>query len=85
MKEHDKRGGADDTFLDNLNIKYNIGLYGKVIYSWIGRPVRIHKKIICRETERATMDLNILMKSSQQGTSNGGVQKSYFHFLESYS
>ena len=29
-------------------------------YSWIGRPVRTHTKIICRETKRATTDLNIM-------------------------
>ena len=40
-------------------------------YSWIGRPVQTHTKIICRETERATADLNIRMKSSWRGKSNG--------------
>ena len=40
-------------------------------YSWIGRPVQTYKKIICRETERATTDLNIRMKSSRRGASNG--------------
>ena len=40
-------------------------------YSWIGRPVWTHNKSICRETERATTDLNIRMKSSRQGTSTG--------------
>ena len=28
-------------------------------YSWIGRLVRTHTKLICRETKRATTDLNI--------------------------
>ena len=27
-------------------------------YSWIGRPVQTYTKLICRETERATTDLN---------------------------
>ena len=40
-------------------------------YSWIGRPVRTHAKLICRETKRATTDLDIRMKSSQRGASNG--------------
>ena len=40
-------------------------------YSWIGRPVQAHTKLICRETERATTDLNIRMKSFRQGASNG--------------
>ena len=40
-------------------------------YSWIGRPVQTHTKIICHETKRATTDLNIRTKSSQRGASNG--------------
>ena len=39
-------------------------------------------KMICRETERATTDLNIKMKSSRRGASTGGAQK--FIFFESY-
>ena len=50
-------------------------------YSWIGRPERTHTKSICRETERATTDLNIRMKSSQPGASFGGVQKIIFSFF----
>ena len=42
------------------------------------------QKAICREAERATTDLNIQMKSSRRGASNGGVQK-YHIFMESYS
>ena len=30
-----------------------------------------HKKTICRETKRDTTDLNIQMKSTQQGTPTG--------------
>ena len=40
-------------------------------YSWIGCPVQTHTKLICRETERATTDLNIRMKSSRRGASDG--------------
>ena len=50
-------------------------------YSWIGRPVRTHKKINLRETERAMTDLNIRMKSSRRDASNGGVQKFIFSFF----
>ena len=53
----------------------------KIAYSWIGRPVRTHKKSICRETKGSTTDLNIRMKSSRQEASNGGVQKFIFSFL----
>ena len=48
------------------------------MYSWIGRPVRTHTKSTCRETERATTDLNIRMKSSRGDASTGGAQKTYF-------
>ena len=51
------------------------------VYSWIGRPVRTHKTSICRETKRATPDLNIRMKSSQRGASNGGGQKNHIFIL----
>ena len=54
-------------------------------YSWIGRPMQANKKIICRKTERATTDLNILMKSSQRGASNGAGHNVGLRFLESYS
>ena len=60
---------------------FRVGLIKMLIYSWIGRPVRTHKKSICRETKRATTDLNIWMKSSRRGTSNGGVQKFIFSFF----
>ena len=50
-----------------------------VSYSWIGHPVRTQKK--CCETERATTDLNIQMKSSRQGASTDGVQKIIFSFF----
>ena len=40
-------------------------------YSWNGRPVRTQKKTICRDTKRATTDLNIWMKSSRRGAFNG--------------
>ena len=42
-------------------------------YSWIGRPVRTHEKSICRESKRATADLNIRMNSSRQGASTGAA------------
>ena len=51
------------------------------IYSWIGCPVRTHKKSICRETKRATTGLNTRMKSSHRGAFNGGVQKFIFSFF----
>ena len=41
------------------------------MYSWIERPVRTHKESICRETKRATADLNIQMKSSRRSAANG--------------
>ena len=47
-------------------------------YSWIGRPVRTHTKSICRETKRATTDLNIRMKSSWRGASIGGTQRNNY-------
>ena len=50
-------------------------------YSWIGPLVRTHKETVCRETERATMDLNIRMKSSRRGASNECVQKNIFSFF----
>ena len=50
-------------------------------YSWSGRPVRTHKESTCRETKRDMADLNIRMKSSRRGASNGGVQKIIFSFL----
>ena len=40
-------------------------------YSWIRHPVQTHTQLICRETKRATTDLNIRMKNSRQGASNG--------------
>ena len=39
------------------------------------------KKTVWRETERATADLNVRMKSSRRGASNGGVQKFIFSFF----
>ena len=52
-----------------------------LVYIWIGRPVRTHKKTVWREAERATADLNVRMKSSRRGASNGGVQKFIFSFF----
>ena len=52
-----------------------------IAYSWIGRPVQTHIKLICRETERATADLNTRMKSSRQGASNGAEVQASFLFL----
>ena len=40
-------------------------------YSWIGRPVQTYTKLICREIERTTTNLNIRMKSFRRGASNG--------------
>ena len=51
-------------------------------YSWIGHPVRTHKKSICRETERATTDLKLRTKSSRQGASTGARKKSIVPFLD---
>ena len=50
-------------------------------YSWIERPVRTHKKSICRETDRATTDLNVRMQHSQRDAFKGGVQKIIFSFF----
>ena len=51
-------------------------------YSWIGRPVRTHTESVCRETKRATTDLNIRMKSSGWGASNGaGHQAPFFWYF----
>ena len=68
-----ERGQPKHTF-----IKVRYSLYAPILvcmyictYSWIGRPVQTQKKTICRETERATTDLNIRMKSSPEGASNG--------------
>ena len=51
-------------------------------YSWIGRPVRTHKKSICREAKRATTNFNTYTdeKLSIRGASNGGVQQFIFSF-----
>ena len=38
---------------------------------WIGRPVRTHTELIFCETKRATLDLNIGMKSSRPGAFTG--------------
>ena len=46
-----------------------MSLYGKK-WCWIGRPVQTQTKLVCRETERATADLNTRMKSSWRGASN---------------
>ena len=54
-------------------------------YSWIGRPVQAHKKLICRKAKRATADLNIRIKSSRRGASNGAGKNFISSFLESYS
>ena len=81
----------DDHFRDSctpvLLLKFTLYIILGLLqnYSWIGRPVRTHRKSICRETERATTDLNIGMKSSRRDASNGGVQQFMFSFLESYS
>ena len=45
-----------DSILDKNSILTHIPAK---LYSWIGRPVQAHKKLICRETKRATADLNI--------------------------
>ena len=50
-------------------------------YSWIGRSVRTREKMICHETERATADLNIRMKSSRRGESNCAVTQARFLFF----
>ena len=40
-------------------------------YIWIGHPMWTHKNSIFRKTERATMDLKLLKKSSRQGAPTG--------------
>ena len=47
------------------NVGAEAGITALGSYSWIGRPVRTHTNLICRETKRAIADLNIRMKSSQ--------------------
>ena len=54
---------------------------GNKTYSWIGRPVQAHTKLICSEVERATADLNIRMKSSRRGASNGAGHNFIFSFF----
>ena len=49
--------------------------------SWIGNPVRTHKKSFFRETERATTDLNIWMKSSWWDASNRTEHEAPFLFF----
>ena len=55
-------------------------------YSWIWRPVQTHKKLICRQTERATTDLNMY---TDEKLLTRRIQwcgeKNYIFFLERYS
>ena len=65
--------------------KWSIWFYILLLtwYSWIRHPVWTHKKkyVICRETEKATTDLNTWMKSSRPGAFTGGVPKFIFSFF----
>ena len=41
-------------------------------YSWIARPVQLHKKSICQISERVTKDPRPPLESSQKGASKWG-------------
>ena len=58
---------ADQMF----NTAQSLPWFQKNEYSWIGQPVWTHTHKNCRETERATTNLNIRMKSSRRGASTG--------------
>ena len=57
-------------------------MHGYLSYSWIDHQKRTHFTSICRETERATTDLNITMKSPRLGASNGAWTQAQFLFFE---
>ena len=39
----------------------------QLLYSWIGRPIRADKKLICQRTRRVTTFLRPLLESSRRG------------------
>ena len=41
-------------------------------YSWIARPVQLHKKLICQNLERVTKDPRPPLESSRKGASKWG-------------
>ena len=58
------------------------GWVREVRYSWIGRPMRTHAKSIYRDTERATINPKLNMKSSHWGSSNGMLWNFTLSFLK---
>ena len=57
-------------------------MHGYLSYSWTGHQKRTPFTSICRETERATTDLNIRINSSWRGASKSLVAQDPFLFFD---
>ena len=56
-------------------------LFYILFYSWIGRQRKTHKKLFCRETERATTNPRPLLESPRRGASIGVKTQAPFLFF----